>query len=203
VLDIGHNLNKHLKMKVRMLCRNPSDFRRETADDIFKIPRNQKVTEHPFFSEREYVRAMNAAKLGRMMAKPFLGALEGTHERVTTISLNTETLGVIAVRTTDGKIQSWDIAKRNKLAEVLAHENEVRGICHFSKSRLMYTVGLLVSSYRAIVWLIHIFYQALIMIVHTLLQNHRTCQMKAVPTFLTLDFSNYIYNHYSKNRYCL
>ncbi|KAH8869620.1 DDB1- and CUL4-associated factor 13 [Schistosoma japonicum] len=93
---------------------------------------------------------MNAAKLGRMMAKPFLGALEGTLERVTAISLNTETLGVVAVGTADGKvcssfrlqIQSWDIAKKNKLVEVLAHENEVRGICHFSKSRLMYTCSL-------------------------------------------------------------
>ncbi|CAH8530617.1 unnamed protein product [Heterobilharzia americana] len=129
-------------MKVRMLSRNPSDFRRETADDIFKIPRNQSVTEHPFASEREYVRALNAAKLGRMMAKPFLGALEGTSERMTALSLNTETLGLAVFGTADGKIQYWDIAKRNRILEVLVHDSEIRGICHFNKSRLMYTCSL-------------------------------------------------------------
>ncbi|CAH8523489.1 unnamed protein product [Schistosoma bovis] len=129
-------------MKVRLLSRNPSDFRRETADDIFKIPRNHSVAEHPFSCEREYVRAINAAKLGKMMGKPFIGALEGSTERVTSISLNTETLGMATFGTADGKVQFWNVSKRNKVVEVIAHESEVRGICHSNRSRLIYTCSL-------------------------------------------------------------
>ncbi|VDP31302.1 unnamed protein product [Schistosoma mattheei] len=38
-----------------------------------------------------------------MMGKPFIGALEGSTERVTSISLNTETLGMATFGTADGK----------------------------------------------------------------------------------------------------
>ncbi|THD17990.1 putative u3 small nucleolar rna (U3 snorna) associated protein [Fasciola hepatica] len=129
-------------MKVRILSRNPSEYRRETSDDVFKIPRNYSQEEHPFASEREYVRAMNAAKIQRIMAKPFIGALEGTTERMTSISLNSETLGLAVFGTADGKIQYWDIALRKRIFETQAHGSEIRGICHTNKSRLMYTVSL-------------------------------------------------------------
>ncbi|CAL8086155.1 unnamed protein product [Calicophoron daubneyi] len=129
-------------MKVRMLSRNPSDFRRETADDIFKIPRNYDGLEHPFAAEREYVRAINAAKLSRMMAKPFLGALEGTTERMTCLSLNSETLELAVFGTADGKIQYWNVASRKRVFETRAHDSEIRGICHYNKSSMIYTCSL-------------------------------------------------------------
>ncbi|CAH8526431.1 unnamed protein product [Dicrocoelium dendriticum] len=129
-------------MKVRMLSRNPSDFRRETSDDIFKIPRNYHPSEHPLSSEREYVRAINSAKLQRMMAKPFLGSLEGTTEKMTCISLNSETLGLAVFGTADGKIQYWDIANRRRVFEQRAHDGEVRGVSHCNRSSLMYTCSL-------------------------------------------------------------
>ncbi|KAA3671544.1 WD repeat and SOF domain-containing protein 1 [Paragonimus westermani] len=129
-------------MKVRMLSRNPSDFRRETKDDIFKIPRNYSASEHPFSAEREYVRALNSAKLQRMMAKPFLGSLEGTTERITCISLNSETLGIAVFGTADGKIQYWDVSLRKRLFENQAHDAEIRGVSHCNRSSLMYTCSL-------------------------------------------------------------
>ncbi|KAF6775216.1 hypothetical protein AHF37_05564 [Paragonimus kellicotti] len=129
-------------MKVRMLSRNPSDFKRETKDDIFKIPRNYSASEHPFSAEREYVRAVNSAKLQRMMAKPFLGSLEGTTERITCISLNSETLGVAVFGTADGKIQYWDVSLRKRLFENQAHDAEIRGVSHCNRSSLMYTCSL-------------------------------------------------------------
>lgn len=52
------------------------------------------------------MRAINAAKLERIMAKPFIGALEGTTERMTCISLNSETLGLSVFGTADGKVCS-------------------------------------------------------------------------------------------------
>ncbi|VDD74741.1 unnamed protein product [Mesocestoides corti] len=129
-------------MKIHMLSRKPSDYLRETADDIFKMPRNYSGNEHPFASEREYIRALNSAKLSRMMAKPFLGCLEGTTDSMTVMSLNTEKVGLAVFGTADGKIQYWDISSRKCVYETAAHAGEVRGICQYNKSQLMYTCGL-------------------------------------------------------------
>ncbi|VDM31192.1 unnamed protein product [Hydatigera taeniaeformis] len=129
-------------MKIRLLSRNPADYLRETADDIFKMPRNYSATEHPFAAEREYVRALNSAKLSRMMAKPFLGCLEGTTDTMTVMSLNTETVGLAVFGTADGKIQYWEIGNRKLVHEAPAHAGEVRGVCQYHKSQLMYSCGL-------------------------------------------------------------
>ncbi len=69
------------------------------------MPRNYSGTEHPFATEREYVRALNSAKLSRMMAKPFLGCLEGTTDNMTVMSLNTEKVGLAVFGTADGKVR--------------------------------------------------------------------------------------------------
>ncbi|KAL5967145.1 DDB1 and CUL4-associated factor 13 [Taenia solium] len=129
-------------MKIRILSRNPADYLRETVDDIFKMPRNYSATEHPFAAEREYVRALNSAKLSRMMAKPFIGCLEGTTDTMTVMSLNTEKVGLAVFGTADGKIQYWNIADRQLVHEAPAHAGEVRGVCQYDKSKLMYSCGL-------------------------------------------------------------
>lgn len=41
------------------------------------VRRNLDPTLHPFEQAREYTRAVNSAKLDRMFAKPFIGALSG------------------------------------------------------------------------------------------------------------------------------
>ena len=41
---------------------------------------------HPFEAEREYQRALNAVKLERTFAKPFVGSLEGHRDGLTNIS---------------------------------------------------------------------------------------------------------------------
>ncbi|KAM3181635.1 hypothetical protein ACTXT7_013989 [Hymenolepis weldensis] len=128
-------------MKVRLLSRNPADYQRQTKDDIFKMPRNVSSTEHPFAAEREYIRALNAAKLSRMMAKPFIGCLAGTTDTMTVMSLNTEKVGLAVFGTFDGKVQYWDVARRKLIHEAEAHSGEVRGVCQYDKSQLMYTCG--------------------------------------------------------------
>jgi DDB1- and CUL4-associated factor 13 len=68
-------------MKVKMLCRNPNDYVRETKKDIFKsnitkftffiyvliknyykVPRNYDPDLHPHQVPREYTRALNTTK---------------------------------------------------------------------------------------------------------------------------------------------
>ncbi len=64
-------------MKVKVLCRNPQDYIRQRKTDIHKLPRNLDPSLHPLEVPREYVRALNATKLDRVFAKPFVGSLSG------------------------------------------------------------------------------------------------------------------------------
>ncbi|KAL3316595.1 DDB1- and CUL4-associated factor 13 [Cichlidogyrus casuarinus] len=132
----------NLVMKVKVLSRNPKDYQRETIDDIHKMPKNPCETQHPLAVDREYVKALNAAKISKMMAKPFIGALEGTTEIMTVLSLNSEVLNLAVFGTADGKVQYWDIAGRKLTKEMQAHDSEVTGICHFNKASLIYTCSL-------------------------------------------------------------
>lgn len=64
-------------MKVKVLCRNPQDYLRQRKTDIHKLPRNLDPSLHPLEAPREYVKALNATKLERVFAKPFVGSLSG------------------------------------------------------------------------------------------------------------------------------
>lgn len=63
--------------KIKVLSRNPDDYVRETKHDIHKMPRNYAPDVHPMAQAREYVRALNATKLERVFAKPFIASLDG------------------------------------------------------------------------------------------------------------------------------
>ena len=41
---------------------------------------------HPFEAEREYQRALNAVKLERVFAKPFLGSMDGHRDGLTCLA---------------------------------------------------------------------------------------------------------------------
>ena len=57
---------------------------------------------HPFAKARERTRALNAAKIERIFAKPFIAALEGHMEAVETMSRRPESLTAVASGSWDG-----------------------------------------------------------------------------------------------------
>ncbi len=57
---------------------------------------------HPFARARERTRALNAAKIERIFAKPFVAAFEGHGEAVETMSRRPESLNAIASGGWDG-----------------------------------------------------------------------------------------------------
>uniref|UniRef100_A0A671MMA6 Ddb1 and cul4 associated factor 13 n=1 Tax=Sinocyclocheilus anshuiensis TaxID=1608454 RepID=A0A671MMA6_9TELE len=72
-------------MKVKALCRNSDDYVRETTRDIQRVPSNYDPNLHPFEVPREYTRALNATKLERVFAKPFVASLDGHRDALSTI----------------------------------------------------------------------------------------------------------------------
>ncbi|VDL82848.1 unnamed protein product [Nippostrongylus brasiliensis] len=69
-------------MKVKMISRNSDDYQRETNKDIYKVVRNWNAPQDPFRAQTEYTRALNATKLERVFAKPFVASLDGHVEGV-------------------------------------------------------------------------------------------------------------------------
>jgi len=114
-------------MKIKVLKRNPEDYVRESKHDIHKINRNYSPVEHPFKAEREYQRALNAVKLERVFAKPFLGSLDGHRDGLTCVSKHPNSLSTLCSASADGEVRVWHLTERKCLASWQAHEGVVRG----------------------------------------------------------------------------
>lgn len=69
--------NKYNKMKVKVINRVEGRETCEQKGDVRQVQRNLNPDLHPFERTVEYTRALNAAKLGKVFAKPFVSALSG------------------------------------------------------------------------------------------------------------------------------
>lgn len=89
---------------------------------------------HPF----QYVRALNAVKLERVFAKPFIGALSGHADGVWCTCTNPKSL-VVFFRgvesqvqfisgACDGEIRVWDLPTQKTVFKVQAHRRFVKGL---------------------------------------------------------------------------
>ena len=128
-------------MKIRVLCRNPRDYVRQRSSDIHKLPRNLDPSQHPLEGPREYVRALNATKLDRVFAKPFVGSLSGHTDGVYTLCKHPKQLSVILSGSCDGEVRIWSLARRECVTAAPAHTGFVRGICMNPDGTSFFTVG--------------------------------------------------------------
>ncbi|TEA24671.1 hypothetical protein DBR06_SOUSAS6310038 [Sousa chinensis] len=134
-------------MKVKMLSRNPDSYVRETKLDLQRVPRNYDPTLHPFEVPREYVRALNATKLERVFAKPFLASLDGHRDGVSCLAKHPKSLATVLSGACDGEasvtlnVRIWNLTKRKCIRVIQAHEGFVRGICTRFCGTSFFTVG--------------------------------------------------------------
>lgn len=106
---------------------------------------------HPFQQCREYTRALNATKLERVFAKPFLGSLDGHRDGVYRMVKHPQRLSIVLSGSYDGEvclwgrltqqvdvslltpkvfqIRLWDLPSKKCLTNIQAHEGYVRGLC--------------------------------------------------------------------------
>ncbi|XP_071811688.1 DDB1- and CUL4-associated factor 13-like [Apostichopus japonicus] len=130
-----------MNIKVKVLSRNPDDYLRETKHDIHRLPRNYDPTLHPFEANREYTRALNATKLDRIFAKPFLGALDGHSDSVQCMSKHPKSLSTLLSGSCDGQVKVWNLATRKCVRTLNAHRGFVRGITVDRNCEYILTVG--------------------------------------------------------------
>jgi len=128
-------------MRVKVLSRNPDDFIRDTKTQVHKVQRNYDPALHPFEEQREYVRALNATKLERVFAKPFLGDLDGHKDGISCFAKHPSQLSTLLSGAYDGEIKIWNLPTRNCVRSVVAHEGWVRGVVYTPDSSRFLSVG--------------------------------------------------------------
>ena len=69
------------------------------------VPRNYDPTLHPFEVPREYTRALNATKLERVFAKPFVGSLDGHRDGINCMAKHSKSLSILLSGACDGEVE--------------------------------------------------------------------------------------------------
>ncbi|KAL9129339.1 MAG: hypothetical protein Q9217_002177 [Psora testacea] len=115
-------------MKVKALTR-PSASQQAPGSNVARQPRNLDPALHPFERAREYTRALNATKLSRLFAAPFVAQLGNGHvDGVYTMAKDPESLQRFASGSGDGVVKVWDLTGREEIWNVQAHEGIVKGM---------------------------------------------------------------------------
>lgn len=125
------------KMKIKALSRSTSSAQ-APGSNVAKITRNLDPNQHPFERAREYTRALNATKIERMFAQPFLGDFEPGHvDGVYSFAKDPNSLEHFASGSGDGVVKVWDFTSREEKWQAQAHENMVKGMCWTRDKRLI------------------------------------------------------------------
>ena len=111
------------------------------SSNIERYQRNKDPLLHPLERSREYTRALNAVKLERIFAKPFLGTLDGHTDAVRCITKTKSALCPLFSGSCDGEVKLWNLARKEVVRSVRAHQGFVRGMCTAQKDKFLFTCG--------------------------------------------------------------
>ncbi len=96
-------------VRVKTISRSKLEWTKDRAAEVPRAHRNYDPQQNPMAKQIEYVRAVRSAKLDRMFAKPFVGALSGHQDSILTISTDPTSVGTILSGAIDGEVAIWDV----------------------------------------------------------------------------------------------
>ncbi|KAH8085896.1 WD40-repeat-containing domain protein [Filobasidium floriforme] len=116
-------------MKIKVITRSLDDHLPASSAAPHPLQRNLDPALHPFSKTREYTRAVTAAKMDRMFAKPFVGAIEGHQDGVYCLARDPRRVGVVAGGGGDGEVILHSLPLRRPLLKLpQAHKGMVSGV---------------------------------------------------------------------------
>lgn len=117
-------------MKIKTIRRSADDYVPVKSTQESQLPRNLDPELHPFERAREYTKALNATKLERVFAKPFVGQLGyGHRDGIYAIAKNYHDLNKLATGSADGVVKYWNMSTRDELCSFKAHYGLITGLC--------------------------------------------------------------------------
>lgn len=117
-------------MKIKTIKRSADDYVPVKSTQESQMPRNLDPELHPFERAREYTKALNATKLERVFAKPFIGQLGyGHRDGVYVIAKDYHDLNKVASGSGDGVIKYWNMSSRDEICSFKAHYGLITGLC--------------------------------------------------------------------------
>jgi DDB1- and CUL4-associated factor 13 len=126
-----------LIQKIKSLSRSTAAHQ-APGSNVSRQPRNLDPAQHPFSGAREYTRALNAVKLERLFAAPFVGQLgQGHVDGVYTMAKDPGSLQRFASGSGDGVVKIWDLTSRQEVWQARAHENIVKDTCWTPDRKLL------------------------------------------------------------------
>ena len=131
------DLKTNFCQKVKTISRSSDTYLARKGDQP-RQPRNLDPVLHPLSRAREYTRALNATKLERLFAKPFIAQLgQGHVDGVYCIAKDWRKLSSIASGSGDGVVKRFDLVSREETFSVHAHDGIVKGLCYTVDGRLL------------------------------------------------------------------
>ncbi|KAH8194152.1 hypothetical protein TruAng_011687 [Truncatella angustata] len=132
-------------MKIKAISRSVEAYA-PAGSKATKTPRNLDPAIHPvtppalhhFERAREYTRALNATKMDRMFAQPFLAQLGDGHvDGVYCLAKDPRSEERFASGSGDGVVKAWDLVSKDEVWHTTAHENVVRGMAWTRDQKLL------------------------------------------------------------------
>jgi len=108
---------------------------------FFQVHRNRDPALHPLERAREYTKALVATKLDKILAKPFIGALDGHTDGIFCMSTIRNKDSPFISGACDGELKIWDLSRRMNVWSTIAHSGFVRGISPDCSGRTFFTCG--------------------------------------------------------------
>ncbi|KAL3848821.1 hypothetical protein ACJIZ3_010703 [Penstemon smallii] len=128
-------------MKVKVISRSTDEFTRERSQDLQRVFRNYDPNLRSQEKAVEYVRALNAAKLDKIFARPFVGAMDGHIDAVSCMAKNPNHLKGIFSGSMDGDVRLWDLATRRTVCQFPGHQGAVKGLTVSTDGRVLVSCG--------------------------------------------------------------
>lgn len=116
-------------MKIKTIEHVFSSYSRERKGDLIYQKKNTDQKLHSFPIEREYKRALNAVKLERLFAKPFVCSFDGHRDTITSLRRNPTNISFIASASLNGELYVWDLITRKWIFRKNDAHDMVKGIC--------------------------------------------------------------------------
>ncbi|KIY49703.1 WD40 repeat-like protein [Fistulina hepatica ATCC 64428] len=117
-------------MRISVLQHAPDKHLPARPGDPTPTSRNLDPLMHPFARARERTRALNAVKMERMFAKPFVASLDGHVDAVEVLARRPGSATDLASGSWDGDIILHNLAQRSQILKYpRAHKGKVAGLC--------------------------------------------------------------------------